>query len=148
MYFIISSNPKIIRYEKECGEIDVSLIRGESRKTLEPFFKSDQFDLIFVDGAHSYKECLDDLTLAKRIVKKDFSIICGDDLEQLPTEERIKIAKTNMKTDSTVTSADGDAFHPGVLLAVAESFNEVNMSDSFWWVYCVNGAFTTNNPHS
>ena len=99
-----------------------------------------------MDGAHAYKECFDDIKLAKRIVKKDFSIICGDDLEQLPTRERIKIAKTNLKTDSTITLSKGDAFHPGVLLAVAESFNEVNMSKSFWWIYCVNGEFTINKP--
>jgi len=82
--------------------------------------------MIFIDASHSYEKCLIDINNAKILINKNFSLICGDDLDKYPTEENILVAKQFKETDTVI-----DGFHPGVLLAVSESFKEVNMLNGF-----------------
>lgn len=68
-----------------------------------------------------------DISHAKKIIKKNFGIICGDDLEVSPSPEIIQKAyMSNLDIDSTKD------FHAGVLLAVYEEFQKVNMESGFW----------------
>ena len=131
----------VLNSENSGRRINTSIIRGDSEIILNNF-KGGCFDLIFIDGSHSYKKCLSDIDNAKILINKNFSVICGDDLDKYPTEENILIAKQFKETDSVI-----DGFHPGVLLAVSESFKEVNMSNGFWWIWCINNEFSLVNTN-
>ena len=118
--------------------ISTNIIRAESRDFLGEL-KENSFDLIYIDGDHTYHAVKTDISHAKKLVKKNFGIICGDDLEVRPTPENVEKAyKSNLEIDST------KEFHAGVLLAVYEEFQEVNMNSGFWWIFCVNGEFKTH----
>ena len=130
---------KVFDAEANHTDISINLLRGKSEQVLADF-KDSIFDVIYIDGSHYYSNVLSDIDAAKRLCKKDFSIICGDDLESLPSPELIEFSKSNLEIDFVRN------FHPGVLLAVSEHFEKVNMESGFWWVYCVNGRFTTYAP--
>lgn len=131
---------KICYYEANKNHIDINLLRGKSTSLLKNF-KEDTFDLIYIDASHYYKEVKADILAAKNIVNKKFSIICGDDLDKGINSELVKLAKLNLHKNYS------DGFHPGVLLAVDESFKKVNEKDGFWWVYCIDGKFTDINDN-
>ena len=57
------------------------------------------FDFIYVDGDHKYESVKRNLIDAKRLAKKAFSLVCGDDLERLPSRELLDIAYTNRASD-------------------------------------------------
>ena len=130
---VIELNPHFVN-----EGIKVSIIKSESSYFMS-YLKEDFFDLIFIDGSHYYLDVKSDIERAKKIVKKDFGIICGDDLEEFPTTSTIEKAKAAIKFDSHV-----DGFHPGVLVAISEEFNSVNMKDGFWFVYCIDAKFTVS----
>ena len=131
-------NLKKFEHENEEKNISVNMIRGGAKEFL-PMMASNVFDFIYIDGDHKYENVKSDIVQAKRLIKSDFGIICGDDLERNPSAELIDYAKNHKDIDYV---RDGDLrFHPGVLLAVAEEFGAVNMSDGFWWIYCINGNF-------
>jgi hypothetical protein len=97
------------------------------------------FDFIYIDADHKYDNFKEDLINAKRLINKNFGVICGDDLEKIPTSFLINIAKKYKNRDYL----SGDLnYHPGVCLAISEQFHAVNMIDGFWWVVCKNGEFT------
>jgi hypothetical protein len=117
--------------------IETNIIRAQSKEFLGLLIEN-SFDLIYIDGDHTYQAVKTDISFAKKLIKKDFGIICGDDLDVGPTPKIIEKAyKSNLAVDAT------EDFHAGVLLAVCEEFQEVNMSSGFWWIYCVNGEFRT-----
>jgi predicted O-methyltransferase YrrM len=123
--------------QKKGGGVNFSIIRSDAT-IFTNFLKSSIFDLVFIDGSHYYENVKSDIQAAKRLVKKDFSIICGDDLELKPNASNIAIAKEYIRHDS-----HPDGFHPGVLLAVSEEFEKVNIYEGFWFVYCIDGQFKT-----
>jgi hypothetical protein len=125
--------------QKPEKDISIHLIRGDSSSFL-PLLGDNTLDFIYIDGDHKYDKVKSDLKQAKRLVKKDFGIICGDDLERLPTPELIELAKENKQRDYLRAPHN---FHPGVLLGVAEEFENVNMMNGFWWVTSVEGVFST-----
>lgn len=119
--------------------LEINMIRGDSRNVL-PKLKNDQFDFIYIDGDHKYDPVKKEIQNAKRLIKKDFGIICGDDYETYPTDELLEIARNNKTTDYI------NNCHTGVLLAVHEEFaSKVNKYNSTWWIYCIDGKFTTVN---
>lgn len=81
-----------------------------------------QFDLIFIDGDHSYAQTNEDIAMWRQKVRKG-GILCGHDCECRPVgslRERILAARD-------VDSIDGDgssflAIHPGVVIAVQDAF--------------------------
>tara|TARA_R110002020_G_scaffold116694_4_gene267356 strand:- start:10661 stop:11425 length:765 start_codon:yes stop_codon:yes gene_type:complete len=133
----LSAFLNVRKFENELGDKNVSLIRGKSSALL-PMFKDGSFDFIYIDADHKYESVKSDIVNAKRLVNKEFGIICGDDLERLPTEELVTLAKQYKDRDYI----KGDyGYHPGVCLAISEEFESVNMSDGFWWVVCRNQEF-------
>jgi hypothetical protein len=62
----------------------VTLLRGYSYELL-PHFAKETFDVIYIDGDHSYQGVKDDLALAKKIVKRG-GLICGHDYEMNPAK--------------------------------------------------------------
>lgn len=125
--------------------IDVTMIRGDSRKFV-PTFKDDSFDFIYIDGAHYYDVVKIDIANAKKVIKKDFGIICGDDYENDPTEFMVNLASMHLDVDF-LQYPGVNHFHPGPMIAIKEHFeSKVNRYDGFWWIYMIDGKFTTIYP--
>jgi hypothetical protein len=128
---------RVLDYEAQRPDMDISLVRAKSSSFLK--LLTGEFDLIYVDGSHYYDAIKEDLINAKRAVNKSFGIICGDDYEMGHDEELLQVAVANRDRDF-IFHTKGH-FHPGVLLAIAEEFGQVNMKDGFWWIICRNGEF-------
>jgi len=116
--------------------IEKVLVKADS-VTLMKKLSEESFNLVYIDGSHYYPKVSQEIEHTKRIVKRNFAIISGDDLEVLPNEVNLLEAAEHLDQDFY------NGYHPGVLLAVGEAFVEVNMVNGFWWVYCKNGKFTT-----
>ena len=108
----------------------VFALKGPSDKIL-PLLKSSQFDIIFIDGDHTYHQVLKDLNNSSRLVA-DGGILCGDDLELQTFEIDLENAKKNMARDYILDLKNNRWFHPGVTLAVGEFFGEVSVYEGFW----------------
>lgn len=120
--------------------INVAIFRGKSLLTLS-FLEEKSFDLIYIDASHIYPDIKFDIQSAKRLIK-DKGMICGDDLDLKITEGLIAVAKKNIELDLYLLP-NGEAIHPGVLLAVYEEFEEVNQRNGTWWVYKNGESYTT-----
>lgn len=130
-----------IEAERAHENVKVNLIRGDSESCLSAF-EENSFDFIYIDGDHKYPKVKADIAHAKRLIRKDFGVICGDDLEYLPTPERYQRAIQHKDRDFLRDDKPGaEQFHPGVLAAVAEEFQQVNMANGTWWVVSQNNKF-------
>lgn len=136
----LSAFLNVRRFEGERPDsgVRVQMTRADSQAFL-PLLKDRSFDLIYIDGDHKYEKVKFDIQQAKRLVTSDFGVICGDDLEKLPSAELVRLAWQHRDRDYLRE----EKFHPGVLLAVAEEFTRVNMVNGFWWIACLGGEFTT-----
>jgi len=110
----------------------VKVMRGQSGDIL-PLLKPETMDLVFVDGAHDYASVAADLKNASSLVCEG-GILCGDDLELQLSVINAHHAKDNAAIDYVRDPNTGGWFHPGVTLAVAESFGEVSAWEGFWAV--------------
>ena len=108
------------------SDLDVRAIRGNSVDVL-PLLET-HFDLIYVDGCHTWPIIDEDLKQAKRLIAKG-GVICGDDLERVILSEEGAQAITPFRHIDYL-----DDFHPGVSLAVFRAFTHIEMRDGFWWV--------------
>lgn len=134
----LSTYLNVRKHENESDTLNVSMIRGKSTEILK-LFKDSSFDFIYIDADHKYASVKNDITHAKRLINKNFGIICGDDLEKLPTPELLDLAQAHKDRDYLKGNY---CYHPGVCLAIAEEFSTVNMIDGFWWTCCTGGEFT------
>lgn len=107
-------------------------LRGASTVML-PALPRNYFDLVFVDGDHSYRAVLADLTAAAGLIK-DGGILCGDDLERQCSEIDHIYARTQIDSDYIRDPRSGHEYHPGVTLAVGELFGEVSHVVGCWAV--------------
>ncbi len=116
---------------KALGHEDIiRWIRMKSEEIL-PFLRPESFDLIYLDGRHTYEQVLEDLKNAAPLLREG-GILCGDDLElQLPLVD-VRRAKVNAQVDYIQDPRSGEWFHPGVTLAVAHWFGTVSAWDGFW----------------
>jgi hypothetical protein len=80
-----------------------------------------------------------DIKNAKRLIKSEFGSICGDNLEQLPTTALVDLARQYIDRDYL---REPHFFHPGVLLAVAQEFDQVSMVKGSGGPYVERGVFT------
>jgi predicted O-methyltransferase YrrM len=92
-----------------------------------------RFDLIFVDGDHSYAAVAADLASAAPLLREG-GILCGDDLEVQLSEADEAAARANAGRDYVRDPRTGQWFHPGVTLAVAEAVGDVSVWEGFWAV--------------
>ncbi|HVG02002.1 MAG TPA: class I SAM-dependent methyltransferase, partial [Nitrospira sp.] len=107
-------------------------LRGASTVML-PALPRNYFDLVFVDGDHSYRAVLADITAASELIK-DGGILCGDDLERQCSEIDQVYARTQIDSDYIRDPRSGHEYHPGVTLAVGELFGEVSHVVGCWAV--------------
>ena len=128
---INSTLKNIYEYEAK-SDGDIYLLRGKASKLCK-FFKPNTFDFIYIDGSHYYEEVLEDIRLAKSLIK-DGGTICGDDLEVEATKDRVDLARRNLGRDFIKGEVDDLYFHPGVLLAVYEHFPIVTNHAGIWSV--------------
>jgi predicted O-methyltransferase YrrM len=107
-------------------------------------FSDKSFDLIYIDGDHSYKQIKKDIILAKKKIKKN-GIICGDDLEIEYKNINKKFTKKNSKFYldpkkidysklNMGKSIDHDTgCHLGVSFAIHEEFEKITVENGFWY---------------
>ncbi len=112
------------------GPIRVDHFRGRSRDVL-PYLAGNQFDIVFIDGAHGHNDVTFDISQARRLVK-DGGFICGDDLELQMEEVDRTFAEANKERDYLDDPKTGKKFHPGVAVAVHEAFGRVSSYTGFW----------------
>ncbi len=105
-------------------------LRGQSATILQTLPQR-QFDLVYIDGDHSYTAVLTDLTAARELVK-DGGILCGDDLELQLDEIDVAYAKNQIESDYIEDPRSHMKYHPGVTLAVGELFGRVSVTEGFW----------------
>ncbi len=94
-----------------------------------------QFDLIFIDGNHAYRQVKSDIENALLLVR-DGGILCGDDLEVLFEEcnKTLAVKWSQMGAEYVFEPATRIWFHPGVTVAVAGIFDEVGRRGAAWAV--------------
>ena len=107
-------------------------LRGAATVML-PALPRNYFDLVFVDGDHSYAAVLADITAAAGLIK-DGGVLCGDDLERQRFEIDEAYARTQIESDYIRDPRSGHEYHPGVTLAVGELFGEVAHVAGCWAV--------------
>jgi hypothetical protein len=131
-------NVKKFQNEQNQKDIKINTIRADAKDFL-PLLKDNSFDFIYIDGDHKYENVKSDIQQAKRLINKEYGVICGDDLEKLPTEELLEISKIFKNRD--YLRGEDELYHPGVMLAVSEEFEEINMVEAIWWIVCKDGKF-------
>lgn len=110
----------------------VRVVRGDSREVLKEL-PAQSFDIVYIDGDHSYETVRADIEQALRLVRPG-GVVCGDDLECQRHEMSNACYETAISRDSDYVTLDGNSFHPGVSRAVAEQFGRVPAWDGFWAV--------------
>lgn len=122
-YELFKNNIKSIKF-------DIQYIRGKSENIL-PLLAEGVFDVVYVDGNHTYDTVRADLEIAKSLVSEG-GIICGDDLNLQMDQCDIETALQNPNQDTVRDPKTGKNFHPGVTLAVNEIFGKVSSWAGFW----------------
>ncbi len=110
----------------------VVVLQGDSQETL-PLLKPGSFDIAFIDASHAYKDVLTDIRLCQNLLRVG-GVICGDDLElqlhECPIEFTRKVAAE--ERDYVWHPDHKEGFHPGVALAVGDTFGPVSSWEGFW----------------
>lgn len=128
----LSSASRLFRSQRSHQNANLIQIRADSKDLSELLNPEMKFDIIYIDGSHVYKDVQRDLEFAIRQIRSG-GIICGDDLDLGLDKSYLDLALENLEIDLVVLP-DGNAFHPGVLLALSEKFQNVESSNGFWWV--------------
>jgi len=105
--------------------------KGDSDEVLSTL-RDNKFDLVFVDGNHSYSQVIKDFINCERLICED-GILCGDDLELQKHEIDVKNVEGKKEDDFILDQRSGTYFHPGVTLAVGDFFGgEISNFEGFW----------------
>lgn len=104
--------------------------RGQSENIL-PIIESSTFEVVYIDGDHSYNGAKSDISNSKRLVR-DGGIICGDDLNLQLHDCDPEFVRKNAHRDFITEPTKNKNFHPGVTLAVYEEFGQVSSWAGFW----------------
>ncbi|MCE3223970.1 MAG: protein of unknown function, putative Glycosyl transferase [Nitrospira sp.] len=115
------------------GHAHIVLPLREASTVILPALPRNYFDIVFVDGDHSYAAVLADIMAAAGLIK-DGGILCGDDLERQSSEIDQAYARTQIDSDYIRDPRSGQEYHPGVTLAVGELFGEVSHVVGCWGV--------------
>ncbi len=110
--------------------VTVAVLRQPSSAVL-PTLPDASFDLVYVDGDHTYDAARFDLTQACRLVR-DGGILCGDDLEAQLHEIDPDFARAHTHVDFPTDPATRRQYHPGVTLAVGEILGSVLAYHGYW----------------
>ena len=140
---------KINALETQFQSLDDDALRGktaEFRERLEKGETLDQllpeafatmrdnkqeFDLVYIDGAHDYSSVTQDLRATMPLVQIG-GIIAGDDLEVSIEEIDINFANTHRERDFVTDPLTTRKFHPGVVLGVNTVLGKPRIYTGFW----------------
>jgi predicted O-methyltransferase YrrM len=125
---------------KSSGNSDVIIPLRTWSHVAARFFRTDLFDMVFIDGDHAYSSVAGDIRDYAPLVM-DGGYICGDDLELQMSEIDRNFARTHPDEDMVRDASTGRDFHPGVTLAVGEFFGEVSAYAGFWVMQKVGSAW-------
>lgn len=104
--------------------------RGTSAQLL-PLLCEQSFDVVYIDGDHSYDAVLVDLKESSRLVREG-GILCGDDLKLQLHEADWAANDENKNRDRIRDPRTGVFYHPGVARAVGEFFGPVSSWEGVW----------------
>jgi predicted O-methyltransferase YrrM len=101
--------------------------------TFAPLLAPEIFDMVYIDGDHTYNQFKRDVQNYGKCVKIG-GIVCGDDLEYYPSEIDLEFTYKNSEDtrDNLTDPKKGITYHPGVVLVVHEMFGDVSMKNGFW----------------
>lgn len=117
---------------KYSGYGDIIKLFRCSSDFLFPMLNEGLVDILFVDGDHTYNAIKKDLSNYLKVVKEG-GIICGDDLEMQISDIDVANAEKYLEYDYIQDTKTGEYYHPGVTLAVAETFSEnVSAKEGLW----------------
>ena len=113
-------------------KVPIDWFRGTFKSYCEVFLPR-KFDIIYLDGNHSYSALAEDIALVKDWVV-DGGLLVGDDLEQqLDTCSSPESARACADTEDYI-----NGYHPGVTVAVWEAFGRVWSKSGTWAMQKVN----------
>lgn len=125
VYEVFRSN---MTFLPACVALDVR--RGDS-KTVLPTLARESYDLIYIDGDHTYEVVRTDLANAAPLLR-DGGILCGDDLEvQLHDCDPGRL-ESGTGLERLWDEQTASFLYPGVTRAVGEAFGPVSCWDGFW----------------
>lgn len=101
-------------------------------------FRTEVFDVVYVDGDHAHTAVMLDLQNYAPLIAEG-GYICGDDLELQMSEIDVDFARPRLNQDVMRDVRTGKPFHPGVTMAVGEFFGEVSAYDGFWAMQKIRG---------
>jgi SAM-dependent methyltransferase len=135
----------VTEFERSRPSLTITMVRARAAEFM-PNLMPDSVDMSYVDGSHYYNDVVQDFRQVKRVLRNDFAVVCGDDLEYLPTPELLKLAKQHPQVDwltEATAEGAGTGFHPGVMLAIEEEFGRevVHVENGFWWIFKRGGKF-------
>lgn len=110
--------------------MEVEIHRGWSSDVL-PGLPQESFDLVYIDGDHTYAGVEADIRNSAGLVKVG-GILCGDDLEIQDGQCDLSILDLEPNIDSYYDERNDTYFHPGVTKAVGEAFGQVSAWSGFW----------------
>lgn len=106
-------------------------IKGSSSDIL-PLLKDRSFDVIYVDGDHSYSGIMKDLQRATSLLAPG-GVLCGDDLDLQADQIDKEFSEIHKERNIIIDPKTKKIFHPGVCLAVADFFKGPVSSYSGFW---------------
>lgn len=118
------ANFKLIR-----PEVKVSLITKKANDALAEFPDS-SLDFIYLDGSHLFSDLANEIQIALKKLKKG-GVLCGDDLETVPTPELMSECAPKREVD-VIFLRSGKCIHPGVLCAVGQHLPGVRVDNGHW----------------
>ncbi len=110
--------------------VRVDHIRGLS-EDVYPDLEPGHFNLIYIDGSHYFDDVRFDMDNAKALAPIG-GMICGDDLEAELHEVDGENLRAHLNNDFIRDPKSGTKYHPGVTLAMAESFSAVTSHYGYW----------------
>jgi predicted O-methyltransferase YrrM len=134
---------------RACGVDDrVVVLKGRSQDVL-PRLSPRTFDIIFIDGSHSYADVLADIQISKGLLKNG-GALCGDDFEIHwgNCDPAALDAAVASGIDYSVYGTT--SFHPGVTAALRDAVGTVSAFEGFWVAQIVDERATPVElrPHS
>jgi predicted O-methyltransferase YrrM len=116
---------------KWSGHSDVIIPVRTFSQVAARFFREKQFDIVFIDGDHTYNSVSFDIQNYAPLVKDD-GYICGDDLEIQANQVNESFTREHLEDDVVCDPTTGIYFHPSITVAVGEYFGEVSVYAGFW----------------
>jgi len=116
--------------ESEGIQNHIKIFRDSSEKIL-PELSLSSYNLIYIDGSHSYKNVLSDIKNAKKLILPG-GVICGDDLELQAGEINQDILTNTVLDEADIAMHQDLCYHPGVTLAVDGEFGPVQSWEGYW----------------